>query len=92
MTEIWFEVSVTAYNFILEIYWGKIKCKKVYLPISEVYITEDVSNIYGFIALLENKIAAIFVSPQQKVKAVGTILTIYGKNYKQFQIKCLLKK
>lgn len=50
-----------------------------YLSMSEVYLAEDLTNIYGFIALVENTIAAIFVSPEQQGKGVGKLLINHAK-------------
>lgn len=81
LTEIWFNASVKAHDFISEIYWknNKVKMHDTYLPMSEVYLVEDMSNIYGFIALVENKIAAIFVSPELQGKGIGKLLINHAK-------------
>ena len=73
LTDIWFNASVKAHDFIPETYWenNKIQMQNTYLPMSEVYLVENTSNIYGFIALVENTIAAIFVSPEQQGKGIG---------------------
>lgn len=51
----------------------------VYLPMSEVYLAEHNQQICGFIALLDNQIAAIFVSPQHQEKGIGTRLIQYAQ-------------
>lgn len=53
--------------------------QNTYLPIVEVYLAEDANHIYGFIALLENKIAALFISLQLQGQGVGTLLIDYAK-------------
>ncbi|USP40635.1 GNAT family N-acetyltransferase [Acinetobacter sp. XS-4] len=81
LTEIWFSASVKAHDFIPEVYWenNKIKMQNIYLPMSEVYLVENINNICGFIALVENTIAAIFVSPEQQGKGIGKLLINYAK-------------
>ena len=81
LTEIWFNASVKAHDFIPEIYWenNKVKMQDTYLPMSEVYLVENTNNIYGFIALVENTIAAIFVSPEQQGKGIGKLLINHAK-------------
>lgn len=81
LTEIWFNASVKAHDFIPEKYWknNKVQMHDTYLPMSEVYLAEDLTNIYGFIALVENTIAAIFVSPEQQGKGVGKLLINHAK-------------
>lgn len=81
LTDIWFNASVKAHDFIPETYWenNKIQMQNTYLPMSEVYLVENTNNIYGFIALVENTIAAIFVSPEQQGKGIGKLLINHAK-------------
>lgn len=64
LTQIWLEASLKAHDFISADYWKENKAlmEVQYLPNSEVYIAAEGNRIYGFIALIENHIAAIFVS------------------------------
>lgn len=64
LTQIWLEASLKAHDFISADYWKENKAlmEEQYLPNSEVYIAAEGNRIYGFIALIENHIAAIFVS------------------------------
>lgn len=81
LSEIWLEASLIAHHFIPETYWKahKLKMQHVYLPMSEVYLAEHNQQICGFIALLDNQIAAIFVSPQHQEKGIGTRLIQYAQ-------------
>lgn len=81
LTDIWFNASVKAHSFIPEAYWknNKEKMQDTYLPMSEVYLIEDQNKSYGFIALIENKIAAIFISPEHQGKGLGKLLINYAK-------------
>jgi len=85
LAAIWLEVSLKAHDFISEHYWKKNKSlmEEQYLPNSEVYIAEEADNIYGFVALAENHIAAIFVCSQQQKKGIGTVLLNYAKQIRQ---------
>ncbi len=81
LSEIWLEASFIAHHFIPETYWkeNKLKMQNIYLPMSEVYLAEHNLHTYGFIALLDTQIAAIFVSPQYQGKGVGTALIQYAQ-------------
>lgn len=81
LTEIWLDASLIAHDFIPAIYWQSHKqaMRERYLPIAEVYLAEDTHQIYGFIALLENKIAALFISPHLQGQGVGTALIHYAQ-------------
>lgn len=81
LSEIWLEASLIAHHFIPEIYWKahELKMQNIYLPMSEVYLVESHQQICGFIALLDHKLAAIFVSPSHQGKGVGTALVQYAQ-------------
>ncbi|WP_312049787.1 N-acetyltransferase [Acinetobacter courvalinii] len=81
LTEIWLAASIKAHHFIPAEYWqsNSLRMQDTYLPMSEVYLAEDIHNIYGFIALLDHTIAAIFVSPEYQAKGVGRQLIQYAQ-------------
>ena len=81
LVAIWLDGSIKAHDFIPEQYWigNKTLMKTEYLPNAEVYIAEAGDRIDGFVALVENHIAAIFVRSEQQGKGVGTILLDYAR-------------
>lgn len=81
LTKIWLQASIKAHYFIPASYWesNTTKMQEIYLPMSEVYIAEDAINIYGFIALVEDTVAAIFVSPEHQAKGIGKQLISYAQ-------------
>jgi len=81
LTKIWLQASIKAHHFIPASYWesNTTKMQEIYLPMSEVYIAEDAINIYGFIALVEDTVAAIFVSPEHQAKGIGKQLISYAQ-------------
>lgn len=82
LTKIWLQASIKAHHFIPASYWesNTTKMQDIYLPMSEVYIAEDAINIYGFIALVEDTVAAIFVSPEHQAKGIGKQLISYAQD------------
>ncbi len=81
LTKIWLQASIKAHHFIPASYWesNTTKMQEIYLPMSEVYIAEDAINIYGFIALVEDTVAALFVSPEHQAKGIGKQLISYAQ-------------
>lgn len=73
VADIWLEASLKAHNFIEEDFW--ITRKKVmeekYLPGSETFVYEEENEIQGFISLVEDTVAAVFVKPKSQGKGVG---------------------
>lgn len=82
LADLWLKTSLTAHSFIPEKYWieNKILMEEKYLPNSEVYVAEEMDNILGFVALIENHIASIFVDERQQGKGIGSLLLNYVKD------------
>ncbi|WP_177764466.1 N-acetyltransferase [Flavobacterium sp. I3-2] len=82
LADLWLKTSLTAHSFIPEKYWieNKILMVEKYLPNSEVYVAEEMNNILGFVALIENQIASIFVDERQQGKGIGSLLLDYVKD------------
>lgn len=81
LADIWLKASLKAHHFISEEYWinNKSLMAENYLPNSEVYIAEKMDKILGFVALIENHIASIFVDNEQQGKGIGSLLLEYTK-------------
>ena len=78
---IWLEASAQAHHFIPRKFWeSKLPdMRESYIPSSETYVYEDGGAVKGFIALHENTIAAIFASPENWNKGIGTLLMAQAK-------------
>lgn len=81
LVELWYDASVIAHDFIEKNYWEERKKEmtEIYIPNSETYVYEQAGQIIGFVSLLENYIAAIFVAPAQQGKGVGKTLMQFVK-------------
>lgn len=83
---IWLEASTHAHAFIPRSYWeSKIDdMRDIYLPQSETYIYTDAvtGEISGFISLVNNYLAAIFVAPSCQRRGIGQALMAHAKKLK----------
>ena len=80
---IWLKTNKEAHNFIPEQYWDdNYNVVKKMIGNAEVYIFEENSNIEGFVGLMENYIAGIFVEKDYQCKGVGRELLDYIKKIK----------
>ncbi len=79
--EIWYEASKEAHSFIPIDYWkaNRSTMKYKYLPISETYVAANEQGILGFVSLMENHLAAIFVRPENQGSGIGGLLIDYVK-------------
>lgn len=94
LVEVWYETSLKAHNFIPEKYWGANKelMRTQYLQISETYTATINNKIIGFISLVDDYLAAIFVKPDTQGKGIGTALINHAKGIREtLQLKVFVK-
>lgn len=78
--EIWVNTNIEAHNFIDEKYWrDNFDMVKEMIPSAELYVFEEESEIKGFVGLMENYIAGIFVKGDNKSKGIGKALLDFIK-------------
>ncbi len=79
---LWLEASIQAHVFVGKDYWeSKVEdMRTLYLPLSEIVVdTDDSGEITGFMALVEDFLAALFVAPRHQGKGTGTRLLKLAK-------------
>lgn len=80
---IWLEVNIDAHNFISEQYWSNnYDMVKEILPQADVFVYEEENKIKGFVGIMDNYIAGIFVLKNMQSKGIGKKLLEYIKNKK----------
>lgn len=79
---IWLEASIIAHDFIPAEYWKeKVNdMRDIYLPSSKTYVYIQREEVKGFLSLVDNYIAALFVSPKEQGKGIGKELMKFVKN------------
>ncbi|UIR57384.1 N-acetyltransferase [Sphingobacterium sp. SRCM116780] len=94
LVNIWYEASIVAHDFIPESYWKENKqlMSDHYLPASEVYVATDGQIRVGFIALVEDDIAAIFVLPAYQGQGKGSLLLNHAKKLRDRLLLKVYKK
>lgn len=82
LADLWLTTSLESHDFIPKNYWIRNRSLMVekYLPNSEVYVADKNGIILGFIALIENHIASIFVDIKEQGKGIGRLLLNYAQN------------
>jgi len=102
---IWLEASIKAHDFVTREFWeSKVEdMREIYIPSGETWVCEKEGSIRGFLSLVENTLAAIFVSPDYQGTGIGKQLmtrakevrsnlnlTVYKENRKgvEFYEKC----
>ncbi|MDU6264370.1 MAG: N-acetyltransferase [Anaerocolumna aminovalerica] len=78
--ELWLETNKQAHDFIDNSYWdNNFKPVKEMLPQSTIYVYEHNSQIQGFIGLIDDYIAGIFISKDNQSRGIGKKLLNYTK-------------
>ncbi|RUT29577.1 GNAT family N-acetyltransferase [Paenibacillus zeisoli] len=86
LTRIWLNATLTAHSFVNREHWEASVPDMVnkWLPMAENYMIEleNPARIAGFISLVDNYLAAIFVDPQDQGRGMGTELLNKAKKLK----------
>lgn len=83
--QIWFDTNNKTHHFISRQYWiDNYEMVKDILPKKEIYVYEDddTNQINGFIGLMDNYIAGIFVNKNEQSRGIGKQLLNYVKEIK----------
>ena len=84
--KIWLNTNIKAHSFIGEEYWtGNFELVKGMMPQAELYVYEDIDAgiIEGFIGIMDDYIAGIFVDDKVQSKGIGKQLLNYVKDRKR---------
>ncbi|MCD8030183.1 MAG: N-acetyltransferase [Bacteroides sp.] len=78
LVQIWLDASLLAHDFIPERYWKEKAedMRTVYLPAAQVFVYEHPRTgcPEGFIAMVEDYLAALFVTPSRQGEGIGSQL------------------
>ena len=85
VVELWYDTSVRAHDFISSDYWKENKdaMANVYLPNSETYLAIRNVKINGFISMVDDFLAALFVKTDSQGKGFGKKLLNYIKERRE---------
>ena len=80
---VWQESSTMAHPFLNPVFVEKVKTdmRTMYIPNSETWVYENDQGIIGFISMMDNEIAGLFVLPQNQSSGVGTKLVNFVSDF-----------
>ncbi len=81
LVNLWYQTSVKAHNFVNRDYWKAAEddMRQKYIPMSETYVIEEDNQVHGFVSMLDNYLAAIFVDHRFQSRGYGKELLNYIK-------------
>lgn len=81
--ELWLNANLDAHSFVPAEYWkNNLEAVKEMIPEAQVYVCEEDGEIVGFIGMMGNYIAGIFVDRSKRSKGMGTQLLNAAKAQK----------
>ncbi len=94
LVEIWYEGSLIAHDFIDKNYWKsqQTKMEEKYIPMSETYVVSNEKDIVGFVSMMNNYLAALFIDVKHQGGGYGKGLLDFVKRQREnIQLKVYKK-
>jgi putative acetyltransferase len=81
LVDIWYKGSLQAHNFIDSDYWTSqiVEMKEKYIPMAETHVITNQSKIVGFISMVDNYLAALFIDTAHQNNGAGKKLLDFEK-------------
>jgi putative acetyltransferase len=79
---VWLEASIQAHQFVPEEFWRSQapNMRDRYLPSADTYVDERHNEVTGFISLVHDRLAALFVAPAHQDGGIGTALLCHSQS------------
>lgn len=90
LVDIWYKGSLQAHHFIDSGYWKSQieEMKEKYIPMSETHVITSQSKIVGFISMVDNYLAALFIDVAYQNNGAGReLLNFEKKQRNMIQLK-----
>lgn len=90
IVEIWYQGSLISHDFIDENYWGSQlkEMEENYIPMSETYVVSNEEGIVGFLSMMDNYLAALFIDVTKQGRGYGkALLDFIKKKRESIQLK-----
>ncbi|MEK5028320.1 N-acetyltransferase [Paenibacillus sp. FSL M7-1046] len=81
LTDIWYKGSIQAHDFIDQEYWlsQKTEMRDKYIPMSDTYVIYNQAEIVGFVSMVEDYLAALFIDTSYQKNGYGKELINFIK-------------
>ncbi|NCT77795.1 N-acetyltransferase [Pseudomonas stutzeri] len=82
---IWLEASSRAHDFVERGFWEArlVDMRNLYLPAAQTWVYERDGTVVGFVSLLDDVLAAIFVAPTEQGHGIGSALLEHAKGLRE---------
>lgn len=78
---VWYDAAQIAHPFWTSTIFDRERrnISDKFLPIAETWVFEEEERVVGFIALLDNEVGGIFVSPRRQGRGIGRALMDHAR-------------
>ena len=82
---IWLEASSGAHDFVERSFWEARldDMRSLYLPAAQTWVHEQDGTVVGFVSLVDDILAAIFVAPTEQGRGIGSALLEHAKRQRE---------
>lgn len=94
LVELWYEGSLIAHDFIDKDYWNsqRMEMEEKYIPMSETYVVSNEKDVVGFVSMIDNYLAALFIDVKHQGEGYGKGLLNFIKGRREsIQLKVYKK-
>jgi len=86
LVDIWLQASIQSHYFVKKQYWESmsVDMKEKYLPMAKTHIVQNHGMIVGFISLIDDYLAALFIDVNYQRRGYGKILLDFAKGQLHF--------
>ncbi|WP_371068994.1 N-acetyltransferase [Sediminibacillus sp. JSM 1682029] len=94
LVEIWYKGSLIAHDFIDKNYWTsqQREMAEKYIPMSETYVVSNEKAVVGFVSMMDNYLAALFIDVKHQGEGYGKGLLDFIKTKREnIQLKVYKK-
>lgn len=83
--DVWLLASLQAHDFIPAAFWWQQQeaMRARYLPAADIWLWERQGEVQGFVALVDNYLAALFVRPDCQQQGIGKALLDLAKRQRR---------
>ncbi len=91
--QIWLEVNIETHNFVLSDYWlSQYQSVQEQLLQADIYVYEQDKKIQGFVGMMDDYLAGIFVDKKCRSVGIGKgLLECVKENYPAFTLNVYQK-
>lgn len=90
IVDVWYKSSSIAHPFLDSSFMEKEKTniREIYLPNTKTWVFTSENSLDGFITMMDNEVAAIFVRPEKQGQGIGkNLMDLVSQIYDELEVE-----